>query len=124
LLAWDALAFRRGAATDMTQALSNFERFMRTKIEGDAYKIITSYSTSKKLASSILKNRAACEIASKLTYIHDTSMKGYFMRYKLTVLAKRMRALNCKRILLKIETANLRDGFNSWARYMKNEVFC
>lgn len=90
----------------------------------DAFNVIKSYSTSKKLASRIMKNRAACDIASRLSYIHDTKLRGYFIKYKLIVLGKRMRAQHVKKIMLKIEVANLRDGFNSWVRYMRNEVFC
>lgn len=56
--------------------------------------------------------------------MHDTRLLGYFMRYKLAVVEKRNRAQHVKSIMLKIENANLRDGFNAWARYMKNEVFC
>lgn len=56
--------------------------------------------------------------------MHDTRLLGYFMRYKLAIVEKRNRAHHVKSIMLKIENANLRDGFNAWARYMKNEVFC
>lgn len=108
----------------MTQTLSNLERLMRTKAYQDSFNIIRSYSRSKALASSIFKRRAVHDMASRLSCIHDTSLKGYFTRYKLIVLGKRMRAQHVKKIMLKIDNVNLRDGFNRWARYMQNEVFC
>jgi hypothetical protein len=123
-MAWEGLSFRRGAAKDMTKSLSRFEIFMLTKLKSDAFKVINSYSTSKKLASKINKNRAILDMASKLSYVHDTKLRGYFIKYKLVVLEKRMRATHVKKIMLKIENHSLRDGFNAWARVMKNEVFC
>lgn len=123
-MAWEALCFRRGAAQDLTQTLSNLERLMRTKMCQDSFNIISAFSTSKNLASQIFKRRAAHDIASRLSLIHDTSLKGYFARYKLIVLGKRMRALHVRKIMLKIDNVNLREGFNRWARFMQDEVFC
>ena len=124
VVVWEALSFRRGAAQDITQTLSNLERLMRTKAYQDSFNIVRAYTRSKDHASKILKTRAAHDIASRLSYIHDTSLKGYFTRYKLIVLQKRMRAQHAMKIMLKIDNVNLREGFNRWAAYMKNEVFC
>ena len=102
IMAWEGLSFRRGAAKDMTQSLSNFERFLLTKMKQDAFGIICSYSKSKGTASAINKNRAVLDMASKLAYNHDTKLRGYFIKYKLVVLEKRMRATHVKKIMLKI----------------------
>ena len=97
---------------------------MRVKAYQDSFNIIRSYSRSKTLASSIFRRRAAHDIASRLSYIHDTRLKGYFTRYKLIVLGKRMRASHVRSILLKLDNANLREGFKRWTWYMQDEVFC
>jgi hypothetical protein len=97
---------------------------MRTKTYQDSWGRIKSYVVSKGLASKIFKRRSACDIVSRLSYLHDSGLKGYFMRYKLIVLAKRMRAQHVRKVMLKIDNANLRDGFNAWRRFMEDEVFC
>ena len=76
------------------------------------------------MASTILKRRGAHDIASKLSYDHDAKLKGYFSKYKLIVFGKRIRAQHVRKIMLKIDNFNLREGFQAWARYMQNEVFC
>ena len=75
---------------------------MLTKVKQDAFGVICSYATSKGHASGINKNRAVLDIASKLAYNHDTKLRGYFIKYKLVVLEKRMRAAHVKKIMLKI----------------------
>lgn len=97
---------------------------MRSKIEQDSFNILQAYTTSKLFASTILKRRGAHDISSKLSCDHDLKLRGYFYKYKLDMLNKRMRAQHVKKIMLKIDNFNLREGFQAWARYMQNEVFC
>ena len=47
--------------------MGNLEYFMRTKMLDDSFKAVKSYSTSKKLATSILKRRATMDTCSLLS---------------------------------------------------------
>lgn len=58
--------FKKSVNNTMAITLSNFERFMRTKMMDDAFKDVKSFAWSKKLATNILKRRATFDVYSWL----------------------------------------------------------
>ena len=78
---FEVLQFKKNVNNTMAISLHNFENFMRTKLVGDAFKDIKSFSKSKKLACICFKKRATLDIVSILTLRHEKVTRKYFGRY-------------------------------------------
>ena len=87
---------------------------MRTKILDDAFKDIKSFYKSKKLATSILKRRAALDVVSILTQRHETKLRMYFMRYKTRVSDIKQRKKRLRGIFGKINSQLMHTGYRRW----------
>ena len=62
----------------MAFTLGNLERFMRTKMLNDSFKDVRSYALSKKMATRILKRRAAFDAYSFLCQRHEKVLRCKF----------------------------------------------
>ena len=96
---------------------------MRDVIKFNAFKSIKSIYISKNLAE--YKNRKRCllDVMSILNQFHLKRNIKYFNRFKAIVKTKVNRAKHVKSIILKIQVANVRDGFNRWRKFMEKVVF-
>lgn len=70
--------FKKNVNNTMAITLSNFERFMRTKMLDDSFKDIKSFAYSKKLATNILKRRATFDIYSILCQRNEKVLRRKF----------------------------------------------
>ena len=94
----EVLQWKKAINNDMANTLGHLEYFMRTKLLDDAFKDIKSFSTSKKLATSVFKRRATLDICSVLCQRHEKICRMYFGRYRKKVYdyhyrVKRLRAI-------------------------------
>ena len=64
---WEVLQFKQNVNNTMARVMGNLEYFMRTKMLDDSFKAVKSFSTSKKLATAILKRRAAYDACGFLS---------------------------------------------------------
>ena len=99
---FEALQFKRATNFDMAKVMGNFERFMRTKIMGDAFKDVKSFYLSKKLATNTLKRRATYDAYSFLCQRHEKILRMYFHRYKFNVTNFDQRRSRARIIFIKI----------------------
>jgi hypothetical protein len=82
---WSALQFKKSVNNVMAITLGNLERFMRTKLCGDAFKDVKSFALSKKLATNILKRRATFDVYSFLCQRHEKVMRRKFCQFRFQV---------------------------------------
>jgi hypothetical protein len=101
---WEVLKWKQAVNYDMAKVLGHLEYFMRTKMQGDAFKDIRSFYKSKKLATSVLKRRATLDVVSILTQRHETKLRMYFMRYRTNVFDIEQRKKRLKGIYGKINS--------------------
>jgi 3-dehydroquinate dehydratase len=78
---FEVFQFKKNVNNTMAISMHNFENFIRTKIVGDAFKDILSFSKSKKLACNVFKKRAILDIISILSLRHEKVTRKYFGRY-------------------------------------------
>lgn len=64
---FEVFIVKKSINNTMAIVMSNLERFMRTKLMGDAYKDVKSYAWSKRLATGVFKRRAAYDIMALLS---------------------------------------------------------
>jgi RecG-like helicase len=106
----------------MAITLSNFERFMRTKILDDAYKDIKSFAWSKKLATTILKRRATYDVCSWLCQRHEKVMRRKFCQYRFQVYNEKQRKARAKIIFGKINAQRRHRAMRKWREVIENEI--
>ena len=66
----------------MAWTVSQLEKFMRAKVMKDAFKDLTSFYLSKKLATNVLKKRSTLDSVSLLTQRNELVLRKYSYRYK------------------------------------------
>lgn len=119
---FEVIQWKQAVNYDMAKAVGHLEYFMRTKMQDDAFKDIKSYSRSKKLATSVLKRRAALDTISILTQRHEWMTRAYFGRYKKHVFEIKQRQRRLKAIFGKFYSQMMHTGFRRWWHYTQKHM--
>lgn len=101
---FEVLQWKKAVNNDMANVMGYLEYFMRTKMLDDAFKDIKSFSTSKKMATTVFKRRASYDIFSLLCKRHELVSRKYFFRYRLKVLNNKYRIKRLRGIYGKINS--------------------
>jgi bacterioferritin (cytochrome b1) len=121
-LVLEGLRGRRAITTHLTTALCNLGNLLTDKAYMDAFKTVRAYSTSKKLATKILKNKARQDIESILTQTHIRRLRSYFGGYRKICKDKKHKGQRAKKIMLNIDNQNLRWAFEHWRKQNVREM--
>ena len=118
---FDAIRVRREIHLDLGRTLGNLERLFRTKQYMASFKTIKSFSVSKKLKNEESRQQGIHDFRSLLLQYHEKTLRNYFGRYRAIVKSKSSRSNNVKKIMLKIDNVNLREGFEAWRKYTMDQ---
>lgn len=114
---WDRFLWRKALSHDIAKTIAHLEHLFRSKNYVDSFQTIRSFSDSKKLACNNFKKKSANDAAYLLSNIHNNRVKRYFSKYKAIVRRCKFNDIMKKKILIKIDNVNLRDGFRVWANW-------
>ena len=119
---FEVFIVKKSINNTMAIVMSNLERFMRTKLMGDAYKDIKSYAWSKRLATGVFQRRAAYDIMAILSQRHEKMTRRYFARYRFKVSDRQQRISRLNIIFGKFNSQLKHTGFRRWVHCKDKQI--